>query len=163
VVVDCICFDGKFSILSDTALQQMDAKFEQLKTQLSTQSSTAKLWFLYMKYISVLKLFITAERTRNWHLHLHCVHEMLNLFAATGHNNYAKDCRSYLQLMSALPNSHPWLYEQFVDHGFYVIRLSDRFWSSLSSDYVIEFDTDEVCVIMRQSNRRSWCGREQSG
>lgn len=63
---------------------------------------------------------------------------MLNLFAATGHNNYAKGGRLYLQLMSALPNSHPWLYEQFVDHGFHVIRRSDRLWSGLSSDYVIE-------------------------
>jgi hypothetical protein len=63
---------------------------------------------------------------------------MLNLFAATGHNNYAKGGRLYLQLMSYLPDEHEWLYNMFVEHGFHVIRRSDRFWGGLSSDLVIE-------------------------
>jgi len=45
---------------------------------------------------------------------------------------------SVSSVMSALPNSHPWLYEQFVDHGFHVIQRSGRFWSGLLSDHVIE-------------------------
>jgi hypothetical protein len=153
VKADGIYFGGECDILSDPALQQMNFKFLQLKAQLSSQSRTAKLWFLYMKYIGLLKLFIAAERTGNWHLHLQCVHDMLNLFACTGHNNYAKGGRLYLQLMSALPESHPWLYELFVDHGFHVIRRSNRFWGGLSSDLVIEQTLSE---ITRRSDKRSW-------
>lgn len=63
---------------------------------------------------------------------------MLNIFAATGHNNYAKGGRLYLQLMIALPDSHPWLYEMFVGHGYHVIRRFDRYWAGLSSDLVID-------------------------
>ena len=58
---------------------------EELKTKLKAKSRTAKLWLLYLDYISVAKLFILAERTSDWELHLHTVTEMLNLFASTGH------------------------------------------------------------------------------
>jgi len=63
---------------------------------------------------------------------------MLNLFSAAGHNNYVKSGRLYLQLMSSLPDTHPWLYGMFNEHGFHVIRRSDLFWAGLSSDLVIE-------------------------
>ena len=62
---------------------------------------------------------------------------MLGLFAATGHNNYAKSARLYVQQMSNLSHTHPQLYEQFMnDH--HTIRRSDRLWSRLSPDMVIE-------------------------
>jgi hypothetical protein len=47
---------------------------------------------------------------------------LLNLFAATGRNNYA---RGGLQLMISLPDSHPSLYKLFAEEGFHVIRRSD--------------------------------------
>ena len=52
---------------------------------------TAKLWCEYLHYLSVLKKFIVAERTSNWNLHLESTKEMMNLFAASGHLNYAKN------------------------------------------------------------------------
>ena len=39
------------------------------------------------------------EQLGNWNLHLIAVKEMLNMFAVTGHINYAKSSRLYLQLM----------------------------------------------------------------
>lgn len=62
---------------------------------------------------------------------------MINLFAATGHNNYAKSSRLYLQLMYELPSSHPWLYQQFLN-GHHAVRRSERFWAGLSTDLAIE-------------------------
>ena len=35
---------------------------------------------------------------------------MSDLFAATGHINYAKSARLYLQTMKDLPKQYPWLY-----------------------------------------------------
>ena len=39
--------------------------------------------------------------------------------------------------MQDLANSHPWLHQQFID-GFHAVRRSDRHWSGLWSDLVIE-------------------------
>ena len=73
-----------------------------------------------MNYIDVLKLFIAAERTGNWHLYVHAVQGMLNVFAVTGYSNYAKSARLYVQQMQALPSTHSGLYEQFVK-GYHCI------------------------------------------
>ena len=85
---------------------------ENLKRELSVNSRTAKLWIKYVDYISIIKMFIRAERTGNWNMHLNAAQKMLNLFAATGHMNYAKNTQLYLQLMFNLHIDHPWLYEQ---------------------------------------------------
>ena len=45
------------------------------------KSHTAKLWLLYMQYISIVKEYILSERTCNWALHLHTIQKMMNLFA----------------------------------------------------------------------------------
>ena len=70
-------------------------------------------------------------------MHLDATSQMRNLFAATGHVNYAKSTRLYLQIMLNLSTSHPWLYEHFRK-GFHAIRWNDRFWAGLWSDLVIE-------------------------
>ena len=62
---------------------------------------------------------------------------MLNLFAASGHYNYAKACRIYVQQMLDLRGSYPTLHEQFV-RGNHTIRRSNRLWAGLSCDLVIE-------------------------
>ena len=63
---------------------------------------------------------------------------MLNLFAATGHINYAKSARFYLQLMQDLPREHHWLHQCFINEGFHTVRRSNRFWAGLWTDLVIE-------------------------
>ena len=49
------------------------------KTFLAEKSLTAKLWLQYIECVETLKLFIQAERTEDWNLHLIAVEEMLNL------------------------------------------------------------------------------------
>ena len=66
------------------------------KGSLAEASRTSKLWLQYSEYVETVKLFIRAERTGNWNLHLIAVGKMMNLFAATGHINYAKSSRLYL-------------------------------------------------------------------
>ena len=51
----------------------------------------------YIRVIKLIKAFIFVWRQSNWKLHLDVVSKMLNLFAATGHINYAKSARLYLQ------------------------------------------------------------------
>ena len=97
-----------------------------------------------MDYIDTLKLFIRAERVGNWSMHIIAVGRMLNLFAATGHFNYAKSTRMYLQLMLELPAGHPWLHIQFKEHGYHTVRRSDRYWAGLWTDLTI-------CQVMMHS------------
>ena len=62
---------------------------------------------------------------------------MLNLFAASGHLNYAKIARLYVQQRMSLSEKHPWLHEQF-ENGKHEVRRSQRYWAGLWSDLVIE-------------------------
>ena len=54
-----------------------------------------------------------AERTGHWLLYLDKIAKMLPLFEATGHGNYAKSARVYLQRKRDLPDQHPWLMHSF--------------------------------------------------
>lgn len=89
-----------------------------------------------MRCIDVVKLFLVAEQTGNWLLNLNTVHTMLPIVAATGHFNYAKSARLYLQQMNDLENNHPDLHMTYID-GNHTVRRSDRFCSGLSLDLVI--------------------------
>ena len=62
---------------------------------------------------------------------------MVNLFASSSHITYAKSARMYIQQMQSIADEYPWLYEKFVA-GFHAFRRSDRHWSDLWSDLVIE-------------------------
>ena len=90
-----------------------------------------------MHYVHIVKAFIFAERTSNWGLHLEALSEMLNLFAATGHISYAKSTRLYLQEMRKLPETHPWLYAQFIN-GHHTVQRTNKNWSSIWTDLAIK-------------------------
>jgi len=116
----------KSDLLTNDTVTTLFYVIDEVKQELCAKSRKAALWIQYLYCIQLLKNFITAERTGDWHLHLCTTTEMLSLFAAAGHQNYAKSARLYVQLMSNLPTSHPWLYEQFLTHGFHTVRRSDR-------------------------------------
>jgi len=91
-------FEGSVSIRSCRIEEvlKFEMCLEKYEALLPRQSPTATLWLQYIEYVKTLKLFVRAERTANWSLHLVAVTRMLNLFAATGHINYAKSARLYL-------------------------------------------------------------------
>eukprot|EP00794_Sanderia_malayensis_P002757 gene2757-3187_t len=62
---------------------------------------------------------------------------MLNLFAATGHNNYAKTCRLYLQSLSELERAHPEIFNEFL-RGSHTVRRTTKNWAGIWTDLSIE-------------------------
>ena len=94
------------------------------------RSRTAKLWLQYLHHIQVLKRFIIAEGTSSWSLHLRSNTDMLNLFTASGHLNYAKRAYLNVQQMMSPSEKHPWLHEQF-ENGKYPVQRSQRYWAGL--------------------------------
>lgn len=121
-----------------SVLKKVEQVFVRLRNSLAEKSRTAKLWLLYMDYVDVMKMFIKAERSGDWLGHLDAIQKMLPLFAATGHINYAKSARLYLQLMRGLKHNYPWLYEQFAKKSYHCVRRSDKYWAGLWTDLVIE-------------------------
>ena len=91
-------------------LFQLEDRLAIYKDILAAKSRTAKYWIQYLHYTDVLKMFIFAERSGNWAMHLSAVSKMIDLFAATGHGNYAKSARVHLQQMLELETTYPWVY-----------------------------------------------------
>ena len=89
-----------------------------------------------MHTLEIVKQFTKADRTNDWLLHVPVTKQMLNLFAATGHNNYAKTCRLYLDSIEALQEDHPHIYEQFMA-GNHTVRRTENTWSGIPTDLSI--------------------------
>ena len=85
-------------VLSSKALWRIMDKLTEEKHSIENHR-TAKLWLQYIEMIGILQMFIKAERTGDWALHLQTIQAMLPYFAAAGHNLYAKSAHMYLQTM----------------------------------------------------------------
>lgn len=107
--------------------------------ELSSQNRTANLWVQYYELVEIVRMYIRAERSGDWNLHLYCVQSMLPYFHAAGHLNYAKTAHVYLQRMLKLRDTmSPTDLENFVGKSYFTIRRTDKFWSGTWSDMIIE-------------------------
>ena len=111
--------------------------FEKKQEEYMAKSRTAKLWLNYVHYIFIVQEFIRAERTSNWNLHIATTKYMLKLLASTGHNNYTKSLRLYLQSVDELACTHPEVYKQFLN-GEHTVRRTSKSWSGIWTDLSIE-------------------------
>jgi len=68
---------------------------------------TAQLWLQYIDMIDILRTFLRSERTGDWRLHVHALHDMLPYLAAAGHNLYIKSIYVYLYRLAQLSIKHP--------------------------------------------------------
>ena len=122
-------------VCSAGVLVRIKGKLDDLKQTMTTR--TAMLWLQYLDMVSILQRFIKAERVANWKLHIQTIQDMLPYFAASGHSLYAKSAYVYLQIMLCLPETRPDAHRKFME-GYQVVRCSDRFWTGLSPDLIIE-------------------------
>ena len=89
--------------------------------------------------MSLVKQFIEAERTGNWHLHLTTTAKMLPFLCAAGHFNHALSVHLYLQNKNELESKMEFRdYQNLVSNGYFTIRRSGKFWLSIWSDMTIE-------------------------
>ena len=130
--------DITIEYIDPNKITKITTVFENRMMELSNISRTAKLWINFMNYVHTIRMFIAASRTGNWNLTLVTMESMINLFAATGHTNYARCLRRHLQLMLKLKDSHPQVHEKFAQQGAHVTRRSERYWTGLWPDLIIE-------------------------
>ena len=99
--------------------------------QVARKGISETLWI-----VSTMRLFIHAEGTGDWWLHLHST--MLPHSHATGHLVYAKSIHLYVQQMKdhhhIMPEKE---YRQFTQEGYFTIRHSEKFWDGIFSDQVL--------------------------
>ena len=111
----------------------------QLESKSALQSRTAKLWINHLHQARLILLFLRAERTGDWKLHIYSVRKMIPLFYSAGHLAYAKSARLYVQQMDDLSEKMSTdQFEQFTTSGYFTIRRSEHFWGGNFTDQTIE-------------------------
>ena len=130
-------FEGRLppdTVSSDEVTKEFTKALERkMHSDLKVNGPTAELWLQYVSLVEIIRLFLRAERTSNWELHLYTVERMLPYLHAAGHFNYAKSAHFYLQPMRE--SDSRMLHEEFVkfmSDGFYSIRQNSNFWSCTS-------------------------------
>ena len=88
-----------------------------------------------MDFASIVRMFIRADRTGNFDLHVFSSEQMCPILAAAGHDKYVLAIRKYLQ---DLANLCPCLNKKYKEGGFTICRNDKLFWSGTFTDQVIE-------------------------
>jgi len=126
-------------ILDDGTVQTFMTTMADIIDEQKQQSRTGKLWINYLEQVSILKMFLYAERTGDWKLHLQCIRRMIPYFHAAGHLAYAKSARLYLQQMETLESKmSDTEFLHFSKGGYFTVRREDRLWSGNFTDQTIE-------------------------
>jgi len=117
-----------------SSLTSMDGLMKILG-DISKESRTARLWVtcLINPVFTVMK-YVRAEREGDWSLHLATVREMVPLFFAAGHFNYARYGLYYLRTMEKLPQEVAYHFLK-AEH---VIHLKRGIFNGIWSDMAIE-------------------------
>ena len=76
---------------SISLLKDLEMKVNETFDKHSQKGRTSKLWVEYHYMVNRIKNFIRAERTHDWELHIQCVGDMLDTFAAAGHGKLPKE------------------------------------------------------------------------
>ena len=74
---------------------------------------TERYWVMYIEMVNIARKYIRAERARDWDDHFLQIEAMLPYIVAAGHTKYMVCLPLYLQDMRSLPQTHPYIYEQF--------------------------------------------------
>ena len=78
-----------------------------IMTENFSDSRTLRLWKSYLRMTHIVRLFMFAERTGHFALHLYCMKQFIPIFHATGHFACAKYTRRYIQQMASLKDVIP--------------------------------------------------------
>ena len=87
--------------------------------------------------VEILLDFIRAERTSDWKAHLSATASMLPFYFGMDRPNYSKWLPVYLTDMNQLCQSHPNVFEEFME-GKHAVSRSTRPFSKVWTDMALE-------------------------
>ena len=135
------CIDDQRCLISSEE-DELEIVFQKLRNiweRSAETDRTIKLWYTYCKGVELIKLYLRAEKSGDWDLHLYCIRQFLPFFHSGGHIAYAKSAHLYLQDMLDLKNKlSPEDFVNFTSMGYFTIRRSHKFWSGIFADQTIE-------------------------
>ena len=110
-------------LMNNKTAKKLSCILDELLRDLKSESDTAALWISYLVQTQMMRLFIFAECTGDFELHLHCVEKMIPIFHSSNHFPYAKSARRYLDTMRELLKFMPEeQYKTFVKEGYFTIQ-----------------------------------------
>ena len=102
---------------------------------IAAQSKTSKLWVdCLIRPVFTMLTYIRAEREADWPLHLQTVQQMMPLFFAAGHTNYARYGLYYLRSMQEMPSE----VRKHFDNGEHTVHHTPGLFNGIWSDMAIE-------------------------
>ena len=126
-------------LLNSQTVTKFVKHLEKHLSSTSERGRTQTLWIHFLEMVELVRMFVRAERSGDFFLHLYCVAQMLPYFHSCGHFNYAKSAQLYLQsslqLLGTLNDEE---FETFVMQGQFTIRRREKCWYGIWSDLAIE-------------------------
>ena len=120
-------------------IEDLEPLIKHFDTAGKCQSDNFKFWSEYLEMVDLLFNFLAAERDSDWKLHLETFQEMLAYDRAYDHYKYFQWGSIYLIDMLQLPETHPQLYQEFLDGNHTVSRAkSESKFNTVSTDMALE-------------------------
>ncbi len=116
------------TVLLEDTVKAGNTTHEQLQDVLDSRSTSpmGKLWVdCFILPVMIMHMFIRAERTGQWHLHLYALERMVPYFFAAGHWNYARYMQWHLLEMR---HDFPEEIKVTFELGEHVCRHKDGVW-----------------------------------
>ena len=108
---------------------------------MSQRSPTFLFWDLVMKYEILILIFVRAHRERDFSLFVEVLEQLVPLFFALDHMNYARWVPIHIRDMKSLPES---IRREFQEHRQWVLSKTGNRFSSKPLDQVHEQENKMV-------------------
>lgn len=112
-----------------------DKSFEEWEEEMLARCPTYLFWDLIMKYETLILIFVRAHRERDFCLFVDALEQLVPLFFALDHVNYARWVPIHIRDMKSLPES---VRREFLDHHHWVLSKTGKKFSSMPLDQAHE-------------------------
>lgn len=100
-------------------------------------------WFLILQLEIEVMIYVRSIRETNFLLYIDALSKLVPWFFALGHTNYARWLPVHLRDMTALKDTHPCVYDQFLKGNFAVKKTTHNF-SAIAIDQAHEQNNASV-------------------
>ena len=105
------------------------------------QYPTSKFWDMIMKYEVMILTFVRAHREKNFIVYFEVLDELIHLFFALDHVNYARWTPIHIRDMKSLPQS---IRDEFSQRCHWVLPKTNNKFSSIPFDQAHEQENKVV-------------------
>ena len=111
------------------------APFSSWETQVHTRSPTFRFWNIIIGYETLILMFVRAHRQKLFSLYVEVLEELVHLFFALDHVNYARWVPIHLRDMMSLPEA---IKTEFEKQQHWVLSKTNNKFSSIPIDQAHE-------------------------